>query len=358
MKREAAIAFKNYVYEARDVLEKIISKEFVLLSELAEIKLNYTVEKFEELSLAFKVEVRENYQNYLDFELIKSNFRVLFSEKNNSIVNKFISDVDIIKGDFEVEYLLKMKKKLLESLNFFDVLGQHEKILGPRRLMLYLESLLEEPHVIEEPTEPVVETRFDFDILLSGVACLGTTTEQMQLVHNRLSDFKQWQLQHDIWEDDFIDGKHYVYTKRLYPKFEQLCQSELTRLKGLMEIEKEAATLKAIAQNPMTIEAPDKASPYIWKAKDADLVELVAALNQAGAIQRTDGEPITRKELMEFFCDCFNKPIKDPEGKLVKVCDREKVTAYLDKLADALCCYNADKVAVQEKRKSRGTVRV
>ena len=80
-----------------------------------------------------------------------------------------------------------------------------------------------------------------------------------------------------------------------------------------------------------------------WEYTATDLLELVTALYEAGAINNTK-EDLTRKDVIKFFEFIFNYPIKDAESKLSKATAvRKDPTPFLDSLTKTFIHYSSEK---------------
>jgi len=71
-----------------------------------------------------------------------------------------------------------------------------------------------------------------------------------------------------------------------------------------------------------------------WSKSDTDLLELVVALHETGAIQNPSKD-LSQKEAIAFFSEIFNKEIKDPHKKLNSARLRYKDN-FIEKLSDVL----------------------
>ena len=71
-----------------------------------------------------------------------------------------------------------------------------------------------------------------------------------------------------------------------------------------------------------------------WNKSDTDLLELIVALHESGAIQNSSKD-LSQKEAIEFFSEVFQKDIKDPYKKLNSARLRYKDN-FIEKLSDVL----------------------
>ena len=191
------------------------------------------------------------------------------------------------------------------------------------------------------------EDRFDFPNLQKECLQLGSYTEKIKHINERLFDFEQWQIQSDnlIVDKDF--GQYYEFTAKYYNDFETLCGIELRRLEKMIELDQRLPLLP----NDV-IKSESSALSYKWTASDTDLLELVAALYKNESIQRKDGKPLNRKELLGFFEELFGLKIKDAEAKLTRATNRViNMTPFMDKLKLAFENYAEEKDEKLRKRK-------
>ncbi len=110
-----------------------------------------------------------------------------------------------------------------------------------------------------------------------------------------------------------------------------------------MDIEKNALTHKALANNPIIIQ--NDHYDYKWNATETDLLELVTALYKKQAFERRDGKAIKRIELINYFQELLGLEIKDVEGKLTRATGRNDNTPFLDGLRGAFKNYKVEKDA-------------
>jgi len=110
-----------------------------------------------------------------------------------------------------------------------------------------------------------------------------------------------------------------------------------------LDIEKNALTHKALANNPIIIQ--NDHYDYKWNATETDLLELVTALYKKQAFERRDGKAIKRIELINYFQELLGLEIKDVEGKLTRATGRNDNTPFLDGLRGAFKNYKVEKDA-------------
>jgi hypothetical protein len=106
---------------------------------------------------------------------------------------------------------------------------------------------------------------------------------------------------------------------------------------GLIDVELDVVRLK-IEQHGLTLktEDPGGESPVFWSKKYSvtDLIELIVALCESGALVFRDGSKIGYAALVRLFERTFNVTIKDPRGLKSNVTSRKiKATKFLDVLS-------------------------
>jgi hypothetical protein len=80
-------------------------------------------------------------------------------------------------------------------------------------------------------------------------------------------------------------------------------------------------------------------SEIIWSRSDTDLLELILALYEVGAIQNST-KNLTQKEAIQAFSDFLGKDIKDQYKKLNAARNRKKEDpGFISKLQKALDAY-------------------
>lgn len=354
MEKKAAIALRDYVLEAKEVFDRIINSDPQSLGDLSQEKAKYNEETFEKMYDAFEEELKINVRKYNDEELIKTHLNLIFDVKNPWYDLENEINLRVLKYDFETEFLLKLKAKIIE---FYDVFGwlSDEYNVGYDDLSEYINKQLEDDVKTEdkdieivEIKEPSLDTRFDFKQLIAECKKQGSTSEKILLLNNRMFELKQWQLQYDELEK-YLDINfgvfkyRYKYSHKLYPNFEELCGLEIQRLEKHIEIEKMALTMQAIERNPVTIETRGQMPMYKWNASNTDFLELFTALYHNKSIVCFSGELPTRKEVLEYFQQIFNIEIKDVEGKLNKAGNRNRNTQFIDNLSQQFRNYVAEK---------------
>lgn len=303
-------------------------------------------------------ELIENIEEYKDIELLDSYLETSFSVADK--LNEIDDDVnrEILKNNFEVKALLKIRK-ILEfnveriydivyaegSSNYSDELQRiftktMRKTDPDFDLGLEQKELEAEKETLKSAV--IYEDRFDFIQLKEECDALESYTLKRNLINERMIDFQQWQMLYDnVGVADNLNA--YFYSKLYYPNFITLCKSELNRY----SLYQQDVAEKAVAPTPQQC-----IPQYVWKSSDTDLLELVAAIYQNRSIERKDGKTLTRKELVDYFQQIFDLKIKDPEGKLTRATSRKlNITPFLDTLKIAFENYGQEKDEKQRKRK-------
>ncbi|MEI6556368.1 MAG: hypothetical protein WCL70_12330 [Paludibacter sp.] len=372
MKKEKALFFRDYMLTCTDTFFRILNdRNKNILTIVQEKPVNTNEEDFKKYFEEFIDEVKDNIREYSDVDFIDKYLTTCFNDYFD--FHCFPEDIDIriIETGYEVKFLKTLKQNLdtyhFELRNIYygydgnpisrPLQKMFDEIINP--ITVYeVEKIKITPE--NEPLrsisqKPEFDERFDFDKMMNECSAVaGNVLHKIDFIHNRIYDFKQWQIRYD--EEDtfkFKFSKHesdYKYTSEYYPKFEQLCNLELQRLEKKLELEKKVLTHKAIENNPVVLQAVTTVQ-YQWAASGTDLLELVTALYQNKSIERKDGKALTRKELTEYFQTIFGLEIKDVEGKLTRATGRNANTPFLDKLAQEFRNYASEKMRKQSKRK-------
>ena len=313
-----------------------------------EEKQKYGSEAFKTYFNNFTDELKENIRTYRDISVIRDYVQAYFSILMNT--NLFSSEENkwIIEIGYEVEFLIKLKKDIeLYIIEINACFLTNTSDTPGTTLRRYFETEMAainpQAYKTEEEPEYQPEKRFDFNELKTECAGLKSAVEKLKLINDRLFDFKQWQLQHDNYIENIDLGNFYELTYKYYSKFEKLCAIEIQRINKISEVERHTNITSPKELEPIVL-------PYKWQATDTDFLELFAALYQNQSIVRTDGKPLTRKELLEYFQSILGLQIKDAEGKLNRAGNRNENTAFLDTLAQQFRNYVATK---EEKSNSR-----
>ena len=373
MKKEKGIFMNDYMLACIDTFYLILEREDIQIETIVQgIKVGRDEKDFKKYYDEFIIEVKENITEYRDVNFIDKYLTTCLNTFFDW--DGFDSEIDfsIISKDYEVKYLKKLKENIVQyrlilyELYYGDsgdpisikLRKIFDDIVNPEQVT-ELKKIKKEPEVKPEkptPQKPAFDERFDFDKMMIECSTFAADTiQKIEFIHNRIYDFKQWQIRYDEEETFKMKfSKHesdYKYTSEYYPKFEVLCKLELQRLEKKLELEKKALTHKALENSPVIIQSGEIKAIYSWKSSGTDLLELVSALHKNDSIQRKDGKPLTRKELIDYFQGLFGKEIKDVEGKLTKAGNRNDNTPFLDNLAQQFRNYVAGKEEKQMRRK-------
>jgi len=356
MKTEKAKALNNFVVNALDAFDIFINDiESKRIPDSNEMK-KYVLARFEEKFQDFLDEFEDNVRKYRDKNLIRDYTVSCFTlPRTWKGFDRFVNQ-DVIRLGVETEFMLQLKISIEKYNNimmcYFD-LGVTDEV---RSLNYNYDKLIEDienneifkpqtVNIIQSSKTYLKEDRFDFLSVQKECLNLGSYAEKIKLINERLFDFEQWQVQSDNLITDRDIGQYYEYTVKYYNDFERLCNIELRRLETLMELDKRLPS----STDNMT---ESLESHLKWTASDTDLLELVAALYKNESIQRKDGKPLKRKELIDFFQAIFGLEIKDVENKLTRATARKtNMTPFLDKLKLAFENYAEQKDEKLRKRK-------
>ena len=353
MQTEKAIELNNILKTSIEIFWSIYSHAKKKTFDTNEI--NHLIAAFQERDFdayyqEFIEEVKANIEEYKDIQLIDNYLESYFPvtsklDELDDSLNK-----EIIKRNFEVKFLLNARKILEFNLDkMWNIIYTNEGNYSVELKRLFTETMrksipdfeLDTSSKDEELEAIQFDSRFDFLKLKAECDSMDSKAKKNKLVNERLIDFKQWQLLYDNVESGEDDLAFY-YTNMYYPSFVKLCKSELDRIALYADDPK--VQIKKVME-PFKHE-------YEWTASDTDLLELIAALYQNNFIQRKDGKPLTRKELIDYFQGLFGLEIKDVEGKLTRATGRKmNMTPFLDSLKVAFEKYRDEKEEKLQKRK-------
>ena len=310
MEKKNALAFKKFVMEAEEALLLIMKEKDALdVKELERLKECYNDYNLVLFLLATDNEIVNNCINYdNDFEIIITYLKSLFGDltRHNSDGNE--RKFQIIEGDFEVEYLLKLDKELKSSFDAISFYGQNP-FRTNEDLIEYLKFLCEQRKEIDDLKEgkTVVDghqlnnPRFDFKLLKNELEeSKMSYSEKFEFVNNRLFDFLQWQQLYDVYnESGWKSGdSKYDITNLYYPKFENLCRLELERLEVLKD--KVEAPPKPLPKAPVVVRPASK--------RKTDIIKIISAMYDNRMFANAEGNPHTNKQaLMEAFGEFFGE---------------------------------------------------
>lgn len=110
----------------------------------------------------------------------------------------------------------------------------------------------------------------------------------------------------------FMEAEGYFLTNLRYLLTSSI---KTLRLRSQLERQKRALLKQQGEGLPALFDAEGK--PLIcWKKDKVDLVEIVASLHLLGALERSDKQQLSRKDLFDFFAYIFNFELKNPENTL------------------------------------------
>ena len=343
MQTKKAKALAAFINEAYSVFGKVYRREIDDKKELDRYKRKFTDTKFEEVYTDFEDELRTNMEDYPNIKQIYAYIISYFEKFENWDPFYNDDDVKIIKQEFETGFLIKLKENIEQVGAVLSIFCATDRNGDPGYSLVdfFNETLNNnngesDVEKIDRKT-PQFETRFDYNALKLEIEQLNTINERRKLITQRLFDFEQWQIQYDEIVDDMFEGKFYRYTRLFYPKFIDLCNNELKRLKQIQEIE--PASSKTGTENKESGENKPLES-YSWDMDSTDLVELVTALHEVKAIKRTDGKKLSLIELTDFFETIFNREVKNDKGMRAYISSPISTRKlFLDKLRDAFDDY-------------------
>ena len=364
MEVSAAKALNSILSDAKSVFDRVYNRE-VSGEELELLKTSFSDSEIERHRTEFDAEFLSNFKEYNDEELLHEYLVMNLEEVKSISISQ--TNTEILRNDWEVNYLVRLKNSIIKQWNYiysllqvevvYDV-DEDEEYIGYPNMTDYLGDLSREADNMDGECRVTKkqnsvfgkDIRFQFDALLEECEMLTTLSERIKLITKRIYEFKQWKIQTIQSEKDSV-FPILNFAEFYYPNFEQLCELEITKLEELIKLDASTQNTAQTRQAP-EVQTPQKnTSDYVWKSSATDLLELVAALYQNKSIERRDGKGMTRKELIEYFQNIFDKEITDIEGKLSKASGRNNNTAFLDTLSQQFRNYVAGKEAKMLKRR-------
>lgn len=348
MNLSAAKAFNGFILEAKNAFDRVFNRE-VTEEELEQIKARFINAEFQRFMYDFTDELLVNYKAYRVESIISEYVNLTISDVRYIAFSDDIIAL-IIKNEWECNFLFSLKKEIENQVDFiakfFKINPDFERI----ELMKYCKLLESIERHNNEGVDiitfgvgiPIKEHRFNFEFLLQECADLNNNVDRIRLLIGRLYEFEQWKVQYQNFFNCSVSdiAKH---CDKDYLIFEKLCQLEIEKLQKLDAIEKSAQAID-IPENQTVSTESTNTPDYVWKSSATDLLELVTALYQNKSIERRDGKPLTRKELIEYFQQVFDIKISDIEGKLSKATNRKvNQTPFIDSMKVAFITYAKEK---------------
>lgn len=361
MEVSAAKALNRILSDAKSAFDRVYNRE-VSGEELELLKTSFSDSEIDRYRTEFDTELLSNFKEYNDEELLHEYLVMNLEEVKSISISQ--TNTEILRNDWEVNYLVRLKNSIIKQWNFiysllqveveYDV-DEDEEYIGYPNMTDYLDDLSMEADnkdgecraMKKRNLTPERDNRFEFDLLLRECELLPVLKDRIKLITQRLYELKQWKIQNKSSAKDFFDDYSVLY----YPNFESLCDLEITKLEELIKLDASTQNTAQPRQIAEVQTTQKNTSNYVWKSSATDLLELVAALYQNKSIERRDGTPLTRKELIEYFQKLFDMEIIDIENKLTKAGNRNKNTAFLDKLSQQFREYVAGKEAKILKRR-------
>jgi len=358
MQTEKAKALNDYFID----LFSFFHKEHFLKTQFHTTFLSESKQAFNQTELQkyinnFHEELKCNIIEYKDINIIHDYLQIYYKPSLAKATEfELVSNYEIIRKDIEVSYFLNLKKEISEKYNYMITLCNFENKVTPYSnelidfindvfynydFLYYIDNAYEKFDYSYEK----YKNQFNFSVLSNECAKLETTHLKHELINKRLAEFHQWQLQFDDFVYNKDHGSYRPLTTKYFSKFEDQCKLEIQQLEKILQFATKTNTDENHIKNTTS------PSPFKWNSTDTDFLELFAALYQNESIVRADGNPLTRKELLDYFQGILGLEIKDVEGKLTRAGNRNENTAFLDSLAQQFRNYVAEKEKKQTRRK-------
>lgn len=350
MRIEAIKEFRIFIEQAQSIFLGALKDEDRCRILIDCLKQKYSADVFKLKFEAFENELTDNIRKYEDDTIIVEYLKSKLDDFERWMGIELQWVTVILSEEYEIEFLLMIKNeidKIKEKLVYYTAYDRNGFLTGIAELRSNI--LKQEIEEREKCTLPAFDKRFDFNQMKMESDLLGSSLERIRYITDRLFDFEQWQQQYDVTEGAF---GLFVYSTQYYPRFKELCQHEIKRQKVMMEFEKTESVASGQPLLDFVPETEHGRKSMVWKADRTALLELIVALHEENVLVDSEGLPLSRKELLEFFQLIFNIELKDPDSLLSKATERSTEKApFLKKLRSAFSAYCDRKLVEKAKFK-------
>lgn len=319
MEKKKALAYKKHLIEAQQAFIDIMEQKNAMPpAELKKLKRKYSPEAIEDSYQKFEDEVRDNCDNYENFNFICSYLKTTFSDIIRwENVNLEITD-NIIKNDYEVEFLLKLYDQLNDNFLFINRIADTLDVDYADFTKEYYKRLTTKDTEDEEETDnDTPNPLFVFKNLKAEIDKQELApTEKLEIVQQRLFDFLQWQKANDGYNSFAVSkDQQYIITSRLYPKFEDMCRLEIERWKAVLNtLPKNETALNAGTPTPKI---------RIASRKKLDVIKVFSAMYDLKWFTDGNHMPLTNKQqLMDAIAEMLGDDFKSYSTNLSQAKDK------------------------------------
>ena len=319
MEKKKALAYKKHLIEAQQAFIDIMEQKNAMPpAELKRLKRRFSVDEIENAYQEFEDELRDNCDKYNNFDFIysflRTTFRDLIRWEND---NPDLID-SIIKGDYEVEYLLKLHQCINDNFLFISRIADQTNDIHEEYVKKYYEHVkVLVDNEVDETYSDTPNPLFVFNNLKAEIDNQELLPDKkLELVQQRLYDFLQWQKAFDKKEEWSFGGEcEYEITSRLYPKFEAMCRLEIERWKAVLNtLQKKETALNAGTPTPKI---------RIASRKKLDVIKVFSAMYDLKWFTDGNHMPLTNKQqLMDAIAEMLGDDFKSYSTNLSQAKDK------------------------------------
>jgi len=319
MEKKKALAYREYLKEAICYFSLLMAeKQEVSPKDVKFMKRKFSTDAFENKYQEFEDELRDNYYNYDDFEVICSYIKTIFYDMVRWTKPDPVIIDNIITAGFEMEFLLRFHKNLNDRFDFINKIADQSNNWNIEYIRDYVNRVVN--IASEEENETDYDTPNPLFVFNNLKAEIGNSElspgKKLELVQQRLYDFLQWQKANDYKNQWALGrGNEYEITSRLYPTFEDMCR---------LEIERWTAVLTNSPKNETTAKSGTN-SPKVRIASrhKLDVIKLLSAMYDLKWFNDGNHMPLTNKQqLMDAIAEMLGDDFKSYSTNLSQAKDK------------------------------------
>ena len=319
MEKKKALAYKKHLIEAQQAFIDIMEQKSAMPpAELKRLKRKYSPQAIEDSYQEFEDEARDNCDNYNNFDIICSYFKTTFNDIIRwESVNTELTD-NIIKNEYEVEFLLKLNDQLNDNFLFINRIADPldedyaDFTKDYYKRLTTIDTEDKDTTGIETPNPLFVFKNLKAEIDNPKLS----PADKLEIVQQRLFDFLQWQKANDT-HNPFAVSKddQYIITARVYPKFEAMCRLEIERWKAILNISsKSEQTAKTGTATPRI---------RIASRHKLDVIKVFSAMYDLKWFTDGNHMPLTNKQqMMDALAEMLGDDFKSYSTNLSQAKDK------------------------------------
>ncbi len=319
MEKKKALAYREYLKEAICYFSLLMDeKQEVSPKDVKFMKRKYSTDAFENKYQEFEDELRDNYYNYDDFEVICSYIKTIFYDMVRWTKPDPVIIDNIITAGFEMEFLLRFHKNLNDRFDFINKIADQSNNWNIDYIRDYIMRITKPiDHEEDETDNETPNPLFIFKNLKDEIDNPELPPAgKLELAQQRLYDFLQWQKAFDDKEYwDFIGASEFGITARLYPTFEDMCRLEIERWKAVLATSPKNET----ASNAGTV------TPKIRIASrhKLDVIKVFSAMYDLKWFTDGNHMPLTNKQqMMDALAEMLGDDFKSYSTNLSQAKDK------------------------------------